>query len=102
MHTDGARLRNFRRHAFNSGESRRHPAAGRRVCRFMLLRGIRSRLLGLVLATVVPFAALIGCRLWTEWRNDKASAAERAVAEARLLAAQVDDHLGNLDALMAG
>jgi diguanylate cyclase (GGDEF)-like protein/PAS domain S-box-containing protein len=68
----------------------------------MLLRGIRSRLLGLVLATVIPFAALIGGGLWTQWRNDKAAAAERAVAEARLLAAQVDDHLGNLDSLLAG
>jgi diguanylate cyclase (GGDEF)-like protein/PAS domain S-box-containing protein len=68
----------------------------------MLLRGIRSRLLGLVFATVVPFAALIGGGLWTQWRSDKAAAAERAIAEARLLAAQVDDHLGNLDALLAG
>jgi diguanylate cyclase (GGDEF)-like protein/PAS domain S-box-containing protein len=68
----------------------------------MLLRGIRSRLLGLVFATVVPFAALIGGGLWTQWRSDKAAAAERAIAEARLLAAQVDDHLGNLDSLLAG
>jgi diguanylate cyclase (GGDEF)-like protein/PAS domain S-box-containing protein len=68
----------------------------------MLLRGIRSRLLGLVLAAVVPFIALIAGGLWTQWRNDRAAAAERAIAEARLLAAQVDDHLGNLDSLMAG
>ena len=68
----------------------------------MMLRGIRSRLLGLMLATVVPFTALIGGGLWTQWRNDQATAAERAVAEARLLAAQVDDHLGNLESLMAG
>ena len=68
----------------------------------MMLRGIRSRLLGLVLATVVPFTALIGGGLWAQWRTDRATAAERAVAEARLLAAQVDDHLGNLEALLAG
>jgi diguanylate cyclase (GGDEF)-like protein/PAS domain S-box-containing protein len=68
----------------------------------MMLRGIRSRLLGLVLAAVVPFVALIGAGLWTQWHNDRATAVERAVAEARLLAAQVDDHLGNLDSLMAG
>src|SRR5882762_7135876 len=68
----------------------------------MLLRSIRSRLLGLMLATVVPFTALIGGGLWMQWRSDRATAAERAVAEARLLAAQVDDHLGNLEALMAG
>ena len=52
----------------------------------MMLRGIRSRLLGLVLATVIPFTALIGGGLWTQWRSDQATAAERAVAEARLLA----------------
>ena len=68
----------------------------------MLLRGIRSRLLALVLATVIPFTALIGGGLWTQWHRDRAAAAERAVAEARLLAAQVDDHLGNLDSLLAG
>ncbi len=68
----------------------------------MMLRGIRSRLLGLVLATVVPFTAVIGGGLWIQWRNDRAAAVERAVAEARLLAAQVDDHLGNLDSLLVG
>jgi len=68
----------------------------------MLLRSIRSRLLGLVLATVVPFTALIGGGLWSQWRNDRAAAIDRALAEARLLAAQVDDHIGNLDNLMAG
>jgi hypothetical protein len=31
----------------------------------MLLRTIRPRLLGLVLATVVPFAALIGGVFWS-------------------------------------
>jgi len=68
----------------------------------MMLRGIRSRLLGLVLATVIPFTALIGLGLWSHWRNERANASERAIAEARLLAAQVDDHLSNLDALLAG
>src|SRR5260370_37219745 len=68
----------------------------------MLLRSIRSRLLGLVLATVAPFTALIGGGLWSQWRSDQAAAIERALAEARLLAAQVDDHIGNLDNLMAG
>src|SRR3982074_2375172 len=62
----------------------------------MLLRSIRSRLLGLVLATVVPFTALIGGGFWSQWRNDRAAAIDRALAEARLLAAQVDDHIGNL------
>jgi len=68
----------------------------------MLLRSIRSRLLGLVLATVVPFTALIGVGLWNQWRSDQAAAAERATHEARLLAAQVDDHINNLVNLLIG
>jgi diguanylate cyclase (GGDEF)-like protein/PAS domain S-box-containing protein len=68
----------------------------------MLLHGIRSRLLGLVLATVVPFMALIGAGLWSQWQEQQAAAIERATNEARLLAAQVDDHIGNLENLMIG
>src|SRR5437868_5387936 len=68
----------------------------------MLLRSIRSRLLGLVLATVLPFACLIGFGLWNQWRIAYATATQRAVDEARLLAAQVDDHIGNLENLLAG
>lgn len=68
----------------------------------MLLRSIRSRLLGLVLATVVPFLALIGGGLWNQLREDQAEAKERALSEGRLLAAQVDDHIGNLENLMVG
>jgi hypothetical protein len=59
-----------------------------------MLRSIRSRLIGLVLATVVPFLGLIGAGLWDQWRSDQASTIARSVDEARLLAAQVDDHLG--------
>ncbi len=68
----------------------------------MLLRSIRSRLLGLVLATVVPFTALIGFGVWQQWQDDQSAAIQRAVNEARLLAAQVDDHIGNLDNLLTG
>src|ERR1700738_3624860 len=68
----------------------------------MLLRSIRSQLLGLVLATVVPFTALIGVGLWNQWQNDQAAAIQRATNEARLLAAQVDDYVGNLDNLLTG
>jgi diguanylate cyclase (GGDEF)-like protein/PAS domain S-box-containing protein len=68
----------------------------------MLLRSIRSQLLGLVLATVVPFTALIGIGLWSQWRGDEAAAIRRASDEARLLASQVDDHIGNLENLMTG
>src|ERR1700730_17406461 len=68
----------------------------------MLLRSIRSRLLGLVLATVVPFSALIGAGLWSQWQTDQAAAIQRAIDEARLLAAQVDDHIGNVTNLLTG
>jgi diguanylate cyclase (GGDEF)-like protein/PAS domain S-box-containing protein len=68
----------------------------------MLLRSIRSRLLVLVLATVVPFMALVGAGLWSQWREDRAAAVERALNEARLLAAQIDDHISNLENLLAG
>jgi diguanylate cyclase (GGDEF)-like protein/PAS domain S-box-containing protein len=68
----------------------------------MLLRSIRSRLLVLVLATVVPFMALVGVGLWSQWRGDQAAAVERALNEARLFAAQVDDHLSNLENLLVG
>src|SRR5215813_6444452 len=67
-----------------------------------MLLGFRSRLLGLVIATVVPFTVLIGVGLWKQWRNDQAAAIQRALDEARLLAAQVDDIVGNLDSLMLG
>src|SRR5262245_46535312 len=68
----------------------------------MLLRSIRTRMLGLVVATAVPFIALIGIGLWNQWRSDHATAVKLALDEARLLAAQVDEHIGNLDNLMAG
>src|SRR5258708_25502229 len=67
-----------------------------------MFSSIRSRLLGLVLATIVPLTALIACGLWSQWHADEDLANERAVVEARLLAAQVDDHLGNLESLLAG
>jgi diguanylate cyclase (GGDEF)-like protein/PAS domain S-box-containing protein len=59
-------------------------------------------MLGLVIATSVPFTALIGVGLWNQWRSDQAKALERALAEARIIAAQVDDHIGNMDNLMTG
>ena len=68
----------------------------------MLLRSIRLRLLALVLAVVIPFAALIGAGIWNQWHDDHAAAISRAMTEARLLAAQVDDHIGNLEHLLTG
>ena len=67
-----------------------------------MLRGIRTRLLGLVIATVVPFTALIGGGLWNQWRGDQAQAFRSALIEARLLAARVDDQITELDNLLIG
>src|SRR5262249_13870620 len=67
-----------------------------------MFRSIRSRLLGLVLAAVVPFLALIGAGLWSQWQSDQAAALQRAIDEARLIAGQVDDHIGNLENLLLG
>jgi len=68
----------------------------------MLLRSIRSRLIALVVASVVPFTALIGVGLWNQWRTDHRAAIQRAINEARLIAGQVDDHVGNLTNLLSG
>ena len=68
----------------------------------MLLRSIRSRLLGLVLATVIPLVAVILGGLGSQLRDDQDEATERVLDEARLLAAQVDDHIGNLENLLLG
>jgi diguanylate cyclase (GGDEF)-like protein/PAS domain S-box-containing protein len=59
-------------------------------------------MLGLVVATVIPFTALIGVGLWNQWRHDQAAAVQRAIDEARLTAAEVDDHIGNLESLLTG
>jgi diguanylate cyclase (GGDEF)-like protein/PAS domain S-box-containing protein len=68
----------------------------------MLFCGIRARILGLVVASTVPFVALIGMGLWDQWRSEHLAATERALHEARLIAAQIDDHIGDLDSLLTG
>jgi diguanylate cyclase (GGDEF)-like protein/PAS domain S-box-containing protein len=68
----------------------------------MLFRGVRSRLLGLVVAAVIPFTALVGVGLWNQWQHDEARAIDGAISQARLLAAQVDDHIGELELLLTG
>ena len=62
---------------------------------------IRSRLLGLALAAVIPLAVLMTAALWIQWRSDRTAAAEHAVNEARLLAGQVDDHISALENLLS-
>jgi diguanylate cyclase (GGDEF)-like protein/PAS domain S-box-containing protein len=68
----------------------------------MLLRSIRSRLLALVVATVIPFTVLIGAGVWSQWQSDQAAAIQQNINEARILAAQIDDHIGNLENLLTG
>jgi diguanylate cyclase (GGDEF)-like protein/PAS domain S-box-containing protein len=67
-----------------------------------MLQSIRSRLLGLVLATVVPFTALIAYGIWSQWRTDQAAATERAIIEARELANQVDDYFADIESILIG
>jgi diguanylate cyclase (GGDEF)-like protein/PAS domain S-box-containing protein len=69
---------------------------------FAMFQTVRSRLLGLVLATVIPFTALIAYGLWIQWRTDEAAAKERAISEARELADQLDDHLGDIQSVLTG
>jgi diguanylate cyclase (GGDEF)-like protein/PAS domain S-box-containing protein len=64
--------------------------------------GIRSQLLGLVAAAAFPFLILIGVALWIQYRTAHTEALDRAYAEARVIAAQIDDHLGNLENLTLG
>jgi diguanylate cyclase (GGDEF)-like protein/PAS domain S-box-containing protein len=65
--------------------------------------GIRSQLLGLVAAATVPFLVLIGVALWTiQYRVAQTEALDRAYSEARVTAAQIDDHLGNVENLGLG
>jgi len=64
--------------------------------------GIRSQLLGLVAAAAVPFLVLIGAALWNQYRTVQTESLERAYSEARVIAAQIDDHLGNLENLTLG
>lgn len=67
-----------------------------------MFQSIRLRLLGLVLAAVTPFAMLIGGGIWDQWRIEQAQALQFALSEARSVAAQVDDHIGSLESLLAG
>jgi PAS domain-containing protein len=54
------------------------------------------------IAAVVPLTALLGYGLWSQYRSDEAAVAQQAVDEARVLAGQLDDHIGNLENLLAG
>ena len=51
----------------------------------------------MVVVIVVPFTALIGLGLCEPVAERRAEAIERARNEARPLAAEVDDYIGNLE-----
>ncbi len=68
----------------------------------MLPGGIRARVLWLVLAAIVPFILLAAAGLWQELRTEQDAAIRRALNEARIVAAHLDDHIGNLDNLLLG
>ncbi len=55
-----------------------------------------------MIATIIPFTVLIGAGIWIRWWSDQATAIGQAISEARLLAAQIDDHIGNLENLLTG
>jgi diguanylate cyclase (GGDEF)-like protein/PAS domain S-box-containing protein len=67
-----------------------------------MLGGIRTRLLGLVIATVVPFTALIGAGLFTQWQLDRGRALKSALDEAHRVADRVDDEIGNFENMLVG
>jgi hypothetical protein len=64
----------------------------------VLLRSIRSRLIGLVVASVVPFTALIGVGLWNQWRSNHNAAIQRAI-ESTPDRQQCRRHVGSLNPL---
>jgi diguanylate cyclase (GGDEF)-like protein/PAS domain S-box-containing protein len=68
----------------------------------MLPSSIRARLLGLVVAAIVPFLALISAGLWDQWRSEYAKAMQRVLNESQVLAAQVDSEISNIENLMTG
>ena len=68
----------------------------------MLLRSIRSRLLGLGARHRRSVHRLDRVRPLEPWQDRPEGAIQRAVNEARLIAAQVDDHIGNLTNLLSG
>ena len=65
-----------------------------------VLRSIRSRLWALVIATIIPFTVLIAAGIWIPMvETIRRPQSLQAISEARLLSAQIDDHIGNLENL---
>ena len=55
-----------------------------------------------MVTTVCPFLVVICGGLWLQLRQDQANALDDALDQAQLFAAQVDEHIGNLEHLMMG
>ncbi len=62
---------------------------------------IRARLLLLVLALGLPFMAYIGIEAVLEARADRELAKERSLAVARVVAARLDDYIGDINQVLA-
>src|ERR1700686_3633991 len=62
---------------------------------------IRARLLLLVLALGLPFLAYIAIEAAAEARADRELAKERSLAVARVVAARLDDYVGDINQLLA-
>jgi len=67
-----------------------------------MLSGIFPRLLGLTLATVLPFTALLGGLLWDQWRQDHLAAQRSVLGATQAIAAQVDAQFTSFETLLAG
>src|SRR5258705_11504887 len=67
-----------------------------------MLSGIFPRLLGLTLATVLPFTALLGGLLWDQRRQDHLAAQRSVLGATQAIAAQVDAQFNRFETLLAG
>src|SRR5260370_8753122 len=67
-----------------------------------MLSGIFPRLLGLTLATVLPFTALLGGLLWDQWRQDHLAAQRSVLGATQAIPAQVDAQVNRFEPLLAG
>jgi PAS domain S-box-containing protein len=67
-----------------------------------MLNGILPRLLGLTLATVLPFTALFGGVLWDQWREDDVDARREVQIKTQIIASEVDYQLNSLAVFLSG
>ena len=77
------------------------PRAGRRLRRRIAGLGIRGRLALLTLAFGLPFLGYIGFSAVEQMAQERELAKERNLAFARVVAARLDDYIGDVDQLLA-